>query len=477
MRIPPSAMAFIAPASNRKPTWIQQQTLVRTDTVNRNQMTLSQERISEALDKSTSGFLATSSLLSNVGKMDASQKNYHDESRLYSRMVEAQSTEGYSPDYYKPGEVRTSQSFSVTIETQEGDLVTIEIAKTEGTFKGSSETYTGAYFNYEVEGNLNAQEQEALNELAVALGGASQSYFSNNSLSLKAAKAMDSDQLSSFDLKLVNESDTASFSFEVSEQQQNLSVEQNDYTANITIDLSQIIPGSNLLKAEGYLDQLDLIDRTAKTLDDTRHDPMSVASFFKGVLDAAFSSATNNANLDPSLNKEDKDPIQRSKEYLSGLPDFKASFASKFTRPNPDKKYEENGFSLKMGQKTHVEEKGGLTHVFQVFTGDMISMQHKSTAALMAPDFDTQSYKYSVESLNKTTTREVILNKTDVIDATMEVREEEEKSEDTFEMGELTERSVSGKRSVAYYSIAGINQVGYHLRDYEEESHYNLQKF
>lgn len=450
-----------------------QQALVRSPSLDRSNLSLSGQRISEALDRSTNGFFATGSLLSNIGRIHNNQKDYHDESRLYTRFTAEDSSEEYSPDFSKIDEITTLEKMTLSITTREGDQIDVEIKREQGSFRHSSETFISASFNYEVKGDLDTQEQEALQELSLALGGSSQNFFSNGQLSLKAAKVFDSEQLSQFSVSMDSQQDSAQFSFSVDDSFQDLSVTSNDYSAALRIDLSHLFQGEDLLKTEGYLDQLRLIEKTAKTLEDTEHDPNAVEGFYKDVLALAFSTASKHGKAQAS---EVTNAIENAEDYLSGLPDFTATFASKFTRPNPDKLYERNGFSLELSQKTEVKIKNGKTHVYQDSSGEMLSMQHKSIAALMAPDFAGQHYKYSISTLTQLKQREVVLNKAEVIDAKMTVEEEEEKSEDTFIDGKLASSLHTGKRSVAYYAL-GANRSGYELRDFQSEHFYQFHEF
>lgn len=113
----------------------------------------------------------------------------------------------------------SAESFSLTLQTKEGDNVTINFSN-QASFQASIagtrnqngsaasislETSSSSNFRFSVEGDLNEDEQTAINNLVKELSGIADSFFSGNvqdAFNNAADFKLDGSQLASIDFKL-----------------------------------------------------------------------------------------------------------------------------------------------------------------------------------------------------------------------------------------------------------------------------------
>ncbi len=413
---------------------------------------------------------SASALMGNLWDLDLSQGSYYDAARHYSGYSkvdeQGQVAELNYSDLGRKQQV--TASFSLDIETKDGDKVTIQIDQEKGF--ANTFNFTGSSFSFKVDGSLDDEELEAIQALAMELSGSTDAFFNGRGTAkLGGLNSFDRSELSGFDLSVSSDkqSSSAEFSFRVDEHSgnQTLSAQQAGMKYEYTVDTDNRLVSSDYLHNAQMQNYLSLIESTANAYQLDGVSKREASAF----LTDGFLSAMNigqpgeapSEAVKPGGERKDTDApqhnsvqpidamnpqqLETAKSLVSGLPDFEASiFGTNDITPNPENPAERSFMSLEMQQKTHQQgsygRDGELMKVTQSSSYEKDIRQHKPLDHLTMVDFKDQNYRYETlkeeGSLERSFTMDVLGNVTSGRVAHSESKEQTTK---TYEMGELVD--------------------------------------
>lgn len=287
--------------------------------------------------------------------------------------------------------------FDLTLTTKDGDTVTLQVsANTASNQKGDEGARAGAAnFSFAVAGDLNDDERKTIDALVNRLGDIARNYHQDGWADVEFLDALDRDLIVGLDLKIAGGDQgalTVAYHLNADSGTHSLTVNQNQYKYEID---AQAILASTKLAAENHDIYLQyrqvLIDATqsykagefsggVKNTD--------ALEFFLGGLDAMIAPSIQETNNSSNINventkglardsriysdhanatsaagarKEDTNPRKSTTEqaFLSGLPDFFASFNTPLFTPNASNRGEVSQMSLSMEQVTEASVKPG----------------------------------------------------------------------------------------------------------------------
>ncbi|GAA3918991.1 hypothetical protein [Litoribacillus peritrichatus] len=416
------------------------------------------EYLASELDTQTTNRQFLPSLfLSYITELDLSEGSYFDGSRSYAgfaQMDEAGKTASPSYQSLRSG-ANVEASFSLEIETKDGDKVTININKENGIAAVKDSGFlsvNGTSFSFEFEGELDEEELEAIQNLAVDFSDSAGAFFNGRGMAeLNGLQGFDRDELVGFDLELKNShtSSKAEFHFEIDQFNGNQTLEatQNGLTYDFTVDTNNELVSGSLEENAQFQSYLDIIDKTAKSYKMFGVSPDDVASFFTDGFSSALNIGLRNED-DEKDTSTTLNPNQTSvaKSVLSGLPDFEANFfGTRDIAPNPQNPQEKSFMSLEIDQETKIREgltrDGKYTEVEQTSTYDMDIRQHKPLNGLNQVDFKNGNYKYETLKEEGSLIRSINMDGQGAINSAI-VNQSQSKEETTkeYENGKLTNK-------------------------------------
>jgi len=279
--------------------------------------------------------------------------------------------------------------FTLTVTTSDGDKIELEINKSQGAegslSDGNYYSYSDTTINYKVDGELDAEEIQALADLIDKLGGMSDNYRSDGWLTLGDTEAFNSSELRGFKLDILGEgadSFSLQYSIDSSNGQRSLSSDLNGYTFDVKVDVNGFKLDEDVANNAQYQQYRELILDTALSYRGGEHAggvrAGLAAGFFLDGLDAVFQAqgaaqasaaehddaaeaaivntgADNDAAaLHPALGAMNNVSRALAEDFTSGLADFTADFNTPIFRPNEEQPSEISTMSLNIAQTTSV---------------------------------------------------------------------------------------------------------------------------
>lgn len=353
------------------------------------------------------------SYLANITELDLSKGSYKDGVRNYAGFL-PYDMEGnrLTADYKGFDKAPVVASFSLDIETKDGDKVTITINKEDGGTRfagGSFAGIKGSSFEFDFEGDLDEDELESIQNLAMDLSQSAGAFFNGQGMAqLNGLESFDKNELSSFDLSLNSqfyhgENSEAEFHFEIDKHSGNQTLEASQFGLeySITVDKNNQLVDKEANQSLQFQSYLAMIDHMAESYQMPELRTSQVASFFKD----GFSTALGFTLGEDYESREDDDTTLNDRQLnvaqstLSGLPDFEASFfGTRDIMPNLEKPTERSFMSLEIQQETSVQKglnnKGRYAEITQASTYELDVRQHKALPGLDMVDFKNQTYRY-----------------------------------------------------------------------------------
>ncbi len=376
------------------------------------------------------------SILSNLTALNVSSGSYYDASRSYVGSVRVdEAGQPIKPGFNSFSDANTTATFSLDIETRDGDKVSIEIETEEGF--GNFLRFNGTSFSLDIDGELDEDELEAIQALAVELSNASGAFYNGRGMvQLNGLQSFDREELAGFDLALNGElpSKGATFHFDIDEQsgEQTLEASQMGLKYNITLELNNRLVSENvhqdLDSNEQFLAYLKTIDSASRAYKAAGVSPRDIATFFKDGFSTAFQLYPDSSQEagEPSPLEGNVSPQQAAlaQSALSGLADFQADFFAvgrDGISPNPEKPSERSFMSLEMEQETKIRGShapyGGPVKVEQYSHYEADIRQHKPLPGLEQVDFENKNYQYETLKQQETLVRSLDIDKEGRLDS------------------------------------------------------------
>lgn len=407
---------------------------------------------------------------------------------------------------------KAGELFSLTVKTKDGDTVTLNIrADTFLSKKESGTSLAGeSNFSFVVAGTLSDSEREAIDALVQRLGDIAGTYEKSGWTDVEFLDVLDGDLIAGVDLSIAGEEGktlTIAYSLNSDEGSHTLAVNQNDYEYEINAETILASTKLALEDNDAYLQYQQILMDTTRSykagefLGGVRG--TDAAAFFLDGLEAILqplapdktgntkapkvdvddtaSTAGNvTINSDKDIHQsapglaEEKGPLRKSnseKEFLSGMPDFFASFNTPRVTPNASNIGEVSQMSLRMEQTTEVSFKPGSgiktveqrhsyeSMVSQHFGIGRDSVEHANLADATEPG--GQTYLYEVVKKAATLTRTLDMDTSGNALAYLEEKDSEElRHTKIVENGNITdikEEDLTDPRENYSYALQAVN--------------------
>lgn len=284
---------------------------------------------------------------------------------------------------------------SLKLETADGDTIKMTFDNYQGFGKTSDGVTAGFHessVKFEFSGELSKAEKEQLAKFTEAFDKAAAKYLKTGEFKLEDLKLTEQELFSQVELSVADPVvGKFSLSYSDNEESRNIKLDLNGHKSKIDIDKTSLgakYSQDEMTQArEKYLELLD------KSWQEVKGNSAS-----KGVMFDIFSTAFD--NIKPPINQvPDSSPIGLDNvKGLIPLPDFDFSMGQKTERPNAEDRPDEKiSAQLKLSLKTDVFEnpKDGSVHVKQQQNFDLSGSYYSPVGQNKAPDFDTQTYKYT----------------------------------------------------------------------------------
>ncbi|MCR6654183.1 MAG: hypothetical protein NVV73_23065 [Cellvibrionaceae bacterium] len=312
---------------------------------------------------------------------------------------------------------QTGELLDLTVRTKDGDTITLKISSDLVLNKkdGGTSLDSESHFSFVVAGELSDKEREAVDALVNRLGEIAGDYQNDGWADVTFLDAVDGDFIAGLDLSVAgNEGNTLSITYSLNSATgtHTLAVDQNDYEYEINAEA--ILDSTNLpLKDnEIYLQYQQILMDTARSYKAGEFSggakSTDATEFFLDGLEAIFTPLTpdhtdsvkasqidraesKNAEAPGKINSEQKTPAPHSDSegektpqsksttedaFLSGIPDFSASFNTPLFTPNASNLGEVSQMSLTMEQSTDISIKRGMKTVEQNYSYESTVSQH-----------------------------------------------------------------------------------------------------
>ena len=353
------------------------------------------------------------------------------------------------------------QLFDLSVKTKDGDTITLSISadfflKEEG---GAMSLARETSFSFVVAGELSDEEREAVDALVSHLGDVAQVYQQDGWADVDFLGAFDSDVLAGLDLSVAGDNGqalTIAYSLDSDTGMHALAVSQNDYeyelNAETEFDQEALALHENALyqqyqqvlidttrsykagefsggvksaeAAEFFLDGLEAIlsplnaDKDVVGINDSSNVNIYESSDFStGEIDSKTKKETVTPVSADWKNSPRKDSTEE--KFLSGLPDFSASFNTPRFTPNASNSREISQMTMNLEQvtDTSISPSSGVKTVEQSYTyesrvsqhfgigGD--SVEHANLADVDQPGGQTYLYEVVNQSASLTRTLDI----------------------------------------------------------------------
>ncbi len=347
-----------------------------------------------------------SPFFSQLGGLSAETASFRNEVRSF-RVPADIAADQYSPSFTGLAGKR-QESVTLTIRTREGDTVNIQLVRRQGTDNESMA------FSFEVTGELSKEERAALDKLASKLGEVADEFFRTGTAELRGLAELDDAAITSFSLSLAkprgDDYDTLTYDFRIDETTNTRHLSGKDaqgYEFDINAHIKSLL-ATDKLSAHQTLEQYLMLIREAGN---TRGAASASVRFMVDGLRSVLA-------LD-DMDLTAKEPSSMPSAFLTGLPDFTASFRSAITF-NPENRTQVSAMELTMGQDTRVETEGPRLLIQQQSYYDLHSSYFRHPHWLEAADFTGGNYVYAQEHRSGKTTRTLDMTNNQVNHALIE---------------------------------------------------------
>lgn len=302
---------------------------------------------------------------------------------------------------------QTGELLDLTVRTKDGDTITLKISSdlVLNNKDGGATLDSESNFSFVVAGELSDKEREAVDALVNRLGEIAGDYQNDGWADVKFLDAVDGDFIAGLDLKVAGDDGNAlsiTYSLNSATGTHTLAVDQNDYEYEINAEA--ILESANLpLKDnEIYLQYQQILMDTArsykageffggaKSTDATEffldgleailtplksdHIENAEASQFEGQESSEQKTPTPHSDSEGEKTTQSKNATEDA--FLSGIPDFSASFNTPLLTPNASNLGEVSQMSLTMEQSTDISIKRGMKTVEQNYSYESTVSQH-----------------------------------------------------------------------------------------------------
>lgn len=405
---------------------------------------------------------------------------------------------------------KTGEVFDLKIKTKDGDTVTLNISadlvlKNED---GEASLNNQSSFSFVVAGKLSDKERQAIDALVNRLGDIAGAYQKDGWADVEFLDVLDGDVIAGLDLGVAGEESntlTIAYSLNSDSSTHTLTVNQNDYEYEINAEAA-------LASADLSLENNDVFQLYQQILIDTARSykagefsggekSMDAVNFFldgleailtplvpdntdntttSKVEDTASDIADGKIGNDKSAGDFDRNSEQEKlppresaieKDFLSGIPDFFASFSTPRFTPNASNRGEVSQMSLSMEQITEISVKPGSGirtvkqhHSYQSVVSQHFGVGRDSVEHANLADVDQpggQTYLYEVVKKSADLTRTLDMNIHDDALALQEEKTSEElKRSKTVVNGNVTdikEEDLTDPHENYSYALQAIN--------------------
>lgn len=321
---------------------------------------------------------------------------------------------------------RPSASTELTIKTQSGATVRLSIHDQ----KAPTSTGSGIAVQIEVEGDLTAQEKEALQSLAKGFDEALEGLTRDPPLlNLEGLMKADSKLLTKVELKaevygLNDKGERAMVlgtRFTANADSREIELKTLKGTATVKTDLRQsAIWGSAEQKARAVQQYLSRVDKAAERGNGNQELVDLFKSSFAalhGGYGATDKAASGLDRVRPADITSDADAFsEEDHSLLTGLADFNASIVTNRRAVNPRRTNEIDIFDYRIGQSTQISGGSAASRaITQTQTSDLIAGYHRSLRTKREPDLSsdssTQNYYYTQVEDHSSTRMELAYEK------------------------------------------------------------------
>jgi len=316
---------------------------------------------------------------------------------------------------------RPSASAELTIQTQSGAKVRLSITDQ----REYSATGSGMSVAIEVDGELTAQERDALKALAAGFDKAVQGLAGDEPrLDLEDLLKFDSKVLTQVELKFEHYGRDSEgkrvlqlgADVRLDASRRDVEIKTREGVVKMSTDLRQPAQwGSAAQKDKAVAQYLARIDQAAER---GRADP-GLVDLFKSTFSAMHvsyaqqgsDSDTNRLGMKPGsipLRSDGDAFSEEDQSLMTGLADFKASIAATNRATNPRRTQERDSFQYTLNQSTEISGSNrGSRAVSQTQTSKLSAAYHQSLLTSAAPKFDStsasQNYVYNTVEDSSTT--------------------------------------------------------------------------
>lgn len=418
---------------------------------------------------------------------------------------------------------QTAELFDLTVKTKDGDTVTLSISANVllNEKEGGTSLANESNFSFVVAGTLSDSEREAIDALVQRLGDIAGAYQKDGWTDVEFLDVLDGDVIAGLDFSIAGEENNAltiAYSLNADAGTHTLAVNQNDYKYEIDAETILASTGLTLEDNDVYLQYQQILIDTARSYKAGEFSggvrSVDAAEFFLDGLEAILTPLTPDKNggtkapkadvedttsntgngtinsdkrnyqSDPGFAKENVLPRKSAaeKEFISGIPDFCASFNSPRFTPNASNLGEVSQMSLSMEQVTEVSVSPGTgksieqrysyeSVVSQHFGIGRDSVEHANLADKKQPG--GQTYLYEVVKQAETLTRTLDMDTNGHALAYLEEKDSEKlKSTKTVENGnikDIKEEDLTDPRANYSYALQAVTDVplrAAQIRDY-----------
>jgi len=308
--------------------------------------------------------------------------------------------------------------FSMQLTTKDGDSIDFKVAFGAN---GLSPTLT---MEYSLDGDLSDEELADIDKLMSMLSRETDGFINSGNIDLSTLKLSELGSISGLEIDIKDKTNKArdgllngnyiKLSYSTDGTDTDLSINLN----GDKLDLSGVALHFSAMVGEAKVEQsqqhyLQLIkDNVGQALGSPEQSKF-IADAFMLVQGLSSSTAANPEKIGTEQETVLVSPLaagpklanSRDQSLLTGLDDFKLSFVSHKEQPNAaDKPLQYQGYNLDLSQQTSVSGKLGYESISQRQGLELSAHYYEPVSYLENPDFDTQTYRYSVLEKSASTT-------------------------------------------------------------------------
>lgn len=343
---------------------------------------------------------SVSSVFSQIPALSRETSEYRNEARQF-KVPAKMRAENLSPDFSTTKGTK-AEGVSLNIRTKDGDTVLIQMNRIR--YADGSD---GIEFSFVVDGSLSEREQEALAQLTNKLGEVSDTFFRRGTSLLGGLEEVDKGVIAGFSLQLQRPQgdslETLSYDYRVDAAAGTHSLQAQDangYEVSITSALGEGLRGKGVAARDALGDYLELIRQAA----DDNGVPSSSQQFLTDAFASLLSLDVAAEEEEAVLANTDLSPQGSEAAFVSGLPDFTATFRSPVIH-NRQNYTQVSAMVLTLSQETTREahETGRLIKQDSHYA--LSSSRFEPLPGLEYPDVVSGNYQYMKEKTEATTSR------------------------------------------------------------------------